>query len=65
MNDQRNTRGLLSREEAAAWLHVHPRTVDRERDRGRLRCVRIGRRCLYRRETLERFAASLERGGAA
>lgn len=44
------TPGLWSREVAAAWLSVHPKTLDRLRcrDKGLAACVRkIGKRVLY------------------
>ena len=53
--------GLRRREGAARYLGVHPRTLDRLTERGELPAVRIGRRKLYRLETLERYAASRER----
>lgn len=52
--------GLLNREAAARWLGLHPRTLDRLRDGGKVRTVRIGRRSLYRREALEAFARAQE-----
>lgn len=55
------TPGLLSRERAAAWLGVNPRTLDRLTARGDLAAVRIGRRPLYRLETLDAYARSAER----
>jgi excisionase family DNA binding protein len=52
--------GLLNRVQAARWLGIHPRTLDRLRDRGELPAVKIGRRSLYRLETLRAYARSRE-----
>lgn len=58
-------RGLLTRDQAAEWLGgIHPRTVDRLTRSGDLAAVKIGKRVLYRQETLEGYARSRERKGA-
>jgi len=46
---------VVSVEEAASLLGVHPETVRREIRRGRLPAVRIGRRTLVAREVLNRL----------
>ena len=38
---------LLTTPEAARLLRVHRNTLDREREAGRVRCVRIGRRVFF------------------
>ena len=52
---------LLSREAAAAALSVSPRLLDGLN----LPCVRVGRRKLYRPESLRAWAKGQERGGDA
>ena len=47
---------LVDKRTAAALLGVSPRTVDNLVIRGELSVRRIGRRCLFERRTLERFA---------
>ena len=56
----------LTTKAAAAWLGISPTAVRRYEAAGELAAVRLGRRVLYRRETLERFRAARERarGGA-
>jgi excisionase family DNA binding protein len=46
---------LLGRLEAAAYLNVSPRTVDRERAEGKLVPVRVRGRVLFPREQLDRY----------
>lgn len=52
---------LLTRDEAAGLLRLHPRTVDRLRDLGKIKCVRVGRRRLYRRAEIRRYQLEQER----
>lgn len=51
----------LSTEAAAACLGISPTAVRRLEANGELPAVRIGRRVLFRRDTLERFGAARER----
>lgn len=46
---------LLTAAEVAEVLRCHPATVGRERLRGRLRCVRVGRRVLYREDQVAAY----------
>ena len=56
---------LLSTEEAAAMLRLHPKRVQRLAREGKLPAVRHGRRWLFRRDLLLRGAApaNTKRGG--
>lgn len=47
----------LERDEAAARLRIHVRTLDALRHRGEIAFVKIGRRILYRPEDLSEFLA--------
>jgi len=49
---------FLSREQAAAFLNISPRTLQRYTKRRIITYVRIGRRVLYRREWLNAFMES-------
>jgi len=51
----------LSTKDAAACLGISPSALRRLESAGELPAVRIGRRVLYRRDTLERFGAERER----
>jgi excisionase family DNA binding protein len=51
----------LSTKAAAAALGISPTAVRRLEANGELPAVRIGRRVLFRRDTLERFGAERER----
>ena len=49
----------LTQEEAAAYMRLSPRTLERHRVEGTgSRFVKLGRRCLYRRSDLDDWAAS-------
>lgn len=48
---------LLTTGEVAQLLRVHRNTVDREREAGRLACVRIGRRVFYTAKMLREYLA--------
>jgi hypothetical protein len=50
---------LLDEIAAAEYLSISPRTLWGLAAKGKVKCVRIGRRKLYRVPDLERFAASL------
>lgn len=52
--------------EVARVLRVHRNTVDRERQDGRLACVRIGRRVFHTAEQVNKFIQEQQRteGGA-
>jgi hypothetical protein len=56
--------GLLTRVQAAAWLCIHPRTLDRIASGGDLPVVRIGKRKLFRVEVLQDYARAHERRSA-
>ena len=51
----------LSTKDAAACLGISPSALRSLESAGELPAVRIGRRVLYRRDTLERFGAERER----
>jgi excisionase family DNA binding protein len=53
----------LSLEEAAAYLRVSERTLERQLARGRLRSTTLGRRRLLHRDRLDEFAKSGDEGG--
>lgn len=53
---------LLSVEDVAALLSVHPSTIKRERSAGRLRSIRIGRRVLFRPEEVESYVRRQQEG---
>lgn len=46
---------LLTTPEAARLLRVHRNTLDREREAGKVRCVRIGRRVFFTEEHLRDY----------
>jgi excisionase family DNA binding protein len=48
---------LIAREEAAARLRVHLRTVDRAAKRGELRSVHVGRRSMIAADSVEALIA--------
>jgi excisionase family DNA binding protein len=52
------TRLTLTRKEVAAYLGIHVNSVDRYKDIPRLR---IGGRTLFRKETLDKYIADLEK----
>ena len=56
---------LLDITEAAAYLRCHKRTVYREIERDRLRCVKVGGMTRFRPSDLERYLRSRERGKVA
>ena len=51
---------LLTEPETAEYLRVSARTVFTLAKDGRLPCLRIGQRKLFRRATVEKFLADLE-----
>jgi excisionase family DNA binding protein len=53
--DGTETSLLLRREQVAKLLEVHPKTVQRLGDSGKLAVVRLGRAVRYRRDQVERF----------
>ena len=58
MSDQRPT-DLLDTDEAAAYLHLSPRTLERYRVTGEgPRFLKLGRRVLYRRGDLDTWIES-------
>ena len=58
MSDQRPT-DLLDTGEAAAYLHLSPRTLERYRVTGEgPRFLKLGRRVLYRRDDLDTWIES-------
>lgn len=58
MTTSTENRLLLSRYRAAETLSISLPFLDREVRAGRIRPVRLGRRVLYHREELERYAAA-------
>ena len=46
---------LLNKRDAAKFLQVSTRTIDRERDKGGLRWVRVGRAVRFTAQELERY----------
>ena len=46
---------LLNKRDAAKFLQVSTRTIDRERDKGGLRWVRVGRAIRFTAKDLERY----------
>ena len=58
---------LLSREEAASFLHLRPQTLAVWRSTGRynLPVIRVGSRVRYRLSDLEKFLSDRTVGGAA
>jgi hypothetical protein len=54
-----------SRNEAAVYLGVSVRTLDRERERGRIRPKLIGSRPFYHRDDLDALDRGGERGASA
>jgi len=51
----------LTTKGAAAWLGISPTALRRLEAAGQLPAVRIGRRVIFRRDTLDRFRADRER----
>ena len=51
----------LTTKAAAAWLGISPTALRRLEAEGQLPAVRIGRRVVFRRDTLDRFRAGRER----
>ena len=56
---------VMTERETAAYLRVSARTVFSLAKDGRLPCIRIGQRKLFRRSTVETFLAELESAGAS
>ena len=56
---------LLDIQQAAEILGCHKRTVYREIERERLRCVKVGGMTRFRPSDLERYLRSRERGKVA
>lgn len=46
---------LLNKRDAAKFLQVSTRTIDRERDKGSLRWVQVGRAIRFTAKDLERY----------
>lgn len=56
---------LLKKREVAEILRVSERTIDRERDSGRLKCVRVRGGIRFKMSEVEKYAAdSSDRGRA-
>ncbi len=51
---------VMTEPETAEYMRVSSRTVFTLEKEGRLPCIRIGQRKLYRRSTVEKFLADLE-----
>ena len=48
-------RANLTAGEAADYMRVSPKTIQRETDKGHIRVARIGRRLVYRKVDLDRY----------
>ena len=56
---------VMTERETAAYMRISARTVFSLAKEGRLPCIRIGQRKLFRRSTVEKFLAGLESAGAS
>lgn len=56
---------VMTERETAAYMRISARTVFSLAKEGRLPCIRIGQRKLFRRSTVETFLAELESTGAS
>ena len=55
---------MLTTEEAATYLRLHPRTVERKARGGQLPAAKTGRKWLFRRADLDAWADRLAQGAA-